>query len=510
MEIKVPQLSGWISKEVKIKPLKIDRHVFTELVDDGRTLKVELRAEPERTTGFGFEIALDGEPRILEAIKRGPSDDASNGKFEPAPEDVVTLTELFGKLRAAKNELSRKALLAASTAGADFIAQPTFIDVVERLIDMMAPIVRELSERSLTPNELIMRRPLGNDRREEIFVSKALLRDKYSVLSAPLRSLFTPLGLDDGTPASMPMVASAPPPPAQSVPPPPIASVPPPPVSAPQVVSAPPPPVSAPPPPVASAPPPPVAMPQSVPPPLPPPSSPEAVAVALAQQELPRSQPPPPLPRSVPPPSGGGPTRVIGARVGPLPPARMPPRKPTPQPMPPPEPDPDPGTIEVSMEDDEATPPPVKVESAFPPALPNGQARNQTLVAELKRIHALSRNQQFDEAYIGYRELFSDLGFTSYKPEEQRQALRLMVLPKTKPPNSELVVDAHRVALSRIKTLTEVFDDAGDYELLGVAHLTLEEVEEARAAFTTALGIERRRNPQSELVGTLMKRVSEI
>ncbi len=527
MEIKAPQLSGWISKEVKIKAQRIERHVFTELVDDGRSLKLAMRSEQGNATGFTFEIGLGDEPRVLEAVRVGPADDPANGAFEPAPEDAAALVELAMKLRAAAKDFARRSLLSASSAGADFAAQPSFVDVVERLIDMMAPIVRELAERSLTPNELIMRRPLGNDRREEIFVSKGALIDKYAKLSAPLRALFEPLGLEDVVTAPAPLVASvpppasavsAPPPAAVSAPPPPVISVPPPPV-----ISVPPPPVaSEPSPPVASAPPPPSK--PSGPPPMPS-SPPPAVAsvpptsVASAPPPAIASAPPRSGPTSVPPipPPPAEPTRVVGARLGPLPPARMPPRKLTPTsvtPPSPPAPASDPGEVEVTVEEDEeATPPPVakpQLQSAFPPPLPNGQARNQELVAELKRIHSLSRNQQFDEAYVGYRELFSDLGFTKYKPEEQRQALRLMIVPKNKPPITDVVLDAHRVALSRIKTLTEVFDDAGDYELLGVAHLALDEVESARSAFTTALGIERRRNPQSELVGTLMKRVSEI
>src|SRR5262249_21475062 len=38
--------------------------------------------------------------------------------------------------------------------------------------------------------------PLADDRREEIFVAKATLREKYAALDEPQRALFAPLGLD--------------------------------------------------------------------------------------------------------------------------------------------------------------------------------------------------------------------------------------------------------------------------------------------------------------------------
>src|SRR5262249_2292932 len=43
-----------------------------------------------------------------------------------------------------------------------------------------------------------------DDRREEIFVSKATLREKYAVLDEPQRALFAPLGLDAVEPKNPP------------------------------------------------------------------------------------------------------------------------------------------------------------------------------------------------------------------------------------------------------------------------------------------------------------------
>ena len=50
--------------------------------------------------------------------------------------------------------------------------------------------------------------------------------------------------------------------------------------------------------------------------------------------------------------------------------------------------------------------------------------------------------------------------------------------------------------------------DPADHELLGICHVCLGNEESASAIFRAGLAIERQRNPQSDLCGALMKRVS--
>ena len=57
-------------------------------------------------------------------------------------------------------------------------AKPTLL--VERLIATMAPVVQEIAARSQSPGELVLRRLLSGDRREEIFLSKARAEERRS------------------------------------------------------------------------------------------------------------------------------------------------------------------------------------------------------------------------------------------------------------------------------------------------------------------------------------------
>jgi len=391
LEICTPQLSGWLSKEVKIRPQKLERQIVTELVDSGSDVKIKLRAEPGVDTGFDIDVAFD--TGRIEMTRVGGKDEAAAAAFEVRAEDVPKLIELAGKLHASVQELKRTRLVSATMGGDSFEAQATFIAMVERVVSMLAPMTAQITEHSLTPTELVIRRLLANDRREEIFVTKASLYEKYTPLPDRLRSLFAPLGLDatqEHARGSLTPAAEA----------------------------------------------------------------------SLERSELPRSQPPPPPPRF-------------------------------------------PGAVSDAV----AVPPP----AAVPDVGPNpdaGKERNEALVAALKKIVGLAKVGSSDEAYREYSVLFSSSAFAKYRPEDQRQALRLMILKKTPPASSDAVLDAHRAAALRLQDLLDKQDDPIDYELLGVTQLVLHNTAAASATFATGLALERRRNPQSELCESLTKRVA--
>ena len=133
------------------------------------------------------------------------------------------------------------------------------------------------------------------------------------------------------------------------------------------------------------------------------------------------------------------------------------------------------------------------------------------LVRMVKQIVANLRAGKFDECYAGYRDLFSNPGFLAHRPEDQRQALRLMIHAKSPSPKpTALMLEAHRAAVLPLTEMVSIHDDPSDYEMLGMCHLLLGNVDSAARMYRAGLAIERGRNPQSDLCGTLMRRVSEL
>jgi hypothetical protein len=409
LEIRAPQVAGWLSKKVELRALRLEKHVVVEVANDGEKTSWKLRAEPLFDSGFDVEVVGR---KITEVSRVAGRDDASVGPFELHDEDAPKLVELTEKLRASLGELKRNHLLEATFDDEDFRALPTFTVFVERLVAMMGPIVREIADRSLLPTELVIRRLLANDRREEIFVTRSALYTKYMPLPEAQREHFKPLGLENPSGRRYSETPAAAPRPTRSELPP---SIPPEPISLP----------------------------------------PEAV--------------PPPLPIS---------------------------KVPHPEALP----DAHPQSGEIAA----FQPRPDGHESA------RTEGKNEALVAALKKIVGLAKKGNADDAYREYGELFSSAAFSDYRPEDQRQALRLMVLSKAASQTTERVVEAHRAAAARLRALVELFKDPADYEMLGVSQTILSDADAAKATFREGLELERERNPQSELCGNLMRRLSSL
>jgi hypothetical protein len=194
VEVHAPEKSGWLKKEVKIKPLRLDRFVLTEALDDGRSVTLKLRTEAGGAIGLDFQI--DPKAAAVTASRAGAADDASAGAFEVPAEDVTGLVALAEKVRAATGELTATRLADATLGGVEIRQEPTFAPFVQQLVSFMAPIVQEVSRHSLTSTELVLRRLITRERREEIFVAKSTLREKYVPLRAERREIFERLGLD--------------------------------------------------------------------------------------------------------------------------------------------------------------------------------------------------------------------------------------------------------------------------------------------------------------------------
>jgi hypothetical protein len=137
----------------------------------------------------------------------------------------------------------------------------------------------------------------------------------------------------------------------------------------------------------------------------------------------------------------------------------------------------------------------------------------EALVHAVKQIIAQARSGDVEGSYAGYRELFSSPTFTANKPEDQRQALKLLVLakrPSEKGGPSSALVDAHRAAIAPLTELVSTLNEPEDYEMLGLCHLMIGNEQAASNMFKNGLTLERERNPASDLCGRLMTRVAAI
>jgi hypothetical protein len=136
---------------------------------------------------------------------------------------------------------------------------------------------------------------------------------------------------------------------------------------------------------------------------------------------------------------------------------------------------------------------------------------DQALVSAVKNIVVILKSGKGDDAHIAYGALFASPEFATYAPADQRQALKLMVHAKGIPTfPSAAIVDAHKRAIGPLRALVAEHGEAGDYELLGLCQVRAGDSDSARISFQKGLDLERARDPQSPLCGTLMKHVASV
>ena len=134
----------------------------------------------------------------------------------------------------------------------------------------------------------------------------------------------------------------------------------------------------------------------------------------------------------------------------------------------------------------------------------------EALKDALKQIMVQARGGDVEGSYDGYKALFEDPMFAANKPEDQRQVLKLLILAKRSGQPSDKLVAAHRAAIAPLTALVSAHADPEDYELLGVCHLVTGDEAAASELLRQGLTLERERNPQSDLCGRLMSRISQI
>ena len=195
LEVSVAEIGGWLRKEVRSRVHHLERLFVTEMTFTSAAALLRLRSSlDEGAAGFDVLYAEDGAK--VEVVRAGAQGEPGDTTL-PADEDAAKLLALRAKLLELALQIPRaEGRVVEATLDERSIRElrdPGII--VDRLVAAMAPTVSEIALRSVSETELVLKRLLGDSRREEIFVSKAELREKLAPLPGALRAYFAPLGL---------------------------------------------------------------------------------------------------------------------------------------------------------------------------------------------------------------------------------------------------------------------------------------------------------------------------
>jgi hypothetical protein len=203
VEVRAVEAGGWLKKSDKLVPHKLGRYQVARIII-GTDVMVRLRSGPD-ANATGFDVRVRKGELTIE-----PTGNGADKELTIDDRDRPKLQMLVERLEAAARLLETRVGLVSVEIDGKPIAEHGHPRVLaERLIVAIAPTVQKIARHSRSPGELVLRRPLGGNRREELFVSTAELVQRFDKLPANARDLFAPLQLE-GESWSPPEPTSAP------------------------------------------------------------------------------------------------------------------------------------------------------------------------------------------------------------------------------------------------------------------------------------------------------------
>jgi hypothetical protein len=189
VEVHVREAGGWIKKADKLVAHKLGRY-HVAAISIGANTRIQLRSD----TGAG-EITIIATPNGDLVVDGSGGGSAREIVIEDR--DRAGLRTFVEKVEAATRVLavSRGRLVSIELGKKTVGEEGTARLLAERMMSAMAPTVHKIKAHSRNDEELVLRRLLGDNRREETYVPIAELVKQFEVLPVPAQSVFAPLQL---------------------------------------------------------------------------------------------------------------------------------------------------------------------------------------------------------------------------------------------------------------------------------------------------------------------------
>jgi hypothetical protein len=174
--------------------------VVTEVAIGEERSLITLRRGPRSGPGFQLEVQQEQAPK---ATLRKIGDDGTptaDPIIALSGEDAMHALRLWTRVVDSAGDLAmrRQAMSSATFDDKPLREHDEPQAIATKLINVLAPVVQEIARRSGAPGELVLRRDLGQGRREEIYITKAELHEKVMTLPPSLRPVFDPFELSEG------------------------------------------------------------------------------------------------------------------------------------------------------------------------------------------------------------------------------------------------------------------------------------------------------------------------
>jgi hypothetical protein len=192
---------GWLRKSPKVTEHAMHKLYITDVeINHEREAFTLRRSAKKPSPGFTIQM-MDGDevtPVIQEIDAKG---ETKGSPLSLSGEGATALAHLWESIDRSVRGLRhhRDALTVSRFADKPLSLVDRPHKIAEAVLNAIAPTVREMRIRSRVPGELVLKRDLGDGRREELFVPRAELEAKFDCLPDDFRMAFEAIGLGSET-----------------------------------------------------------------------------------------------------------------------------------------------------------------------------------------------------------------------------------------------------------------------------------------------------------------------
>lgn len=179
----------------KAKPAPVDlgKYVMVAFERTGLEHTVTLKENANKSSaGLRFSVSDKGATWVTITS----SGDAEGEPNDLDPEDVGPVRNLAERAAAAlKDLIQRRTLVDLSLAGSAISDLDDPAAIPMELLAQLTPLARSIRDRSRMSGELVLKRDVGDGRREELFVPRATLAQQFARLPDEYRRPFEEMGI---------------------------------------------------------------------------------------------------------------------------------------------------------------------------------------------------------------------------------------------------------------------------------------------------------------------------
>lgn len=188
---------GWLKRGTHSGKIAVQRLFLTEVVRGRDSSWFMLRQHASKPS-IGYKVFVRAKAHSRPVFFPIDAKDEIGEAMGLEDADEYALLELWKQLKAELRNLTghRTAITSAQFRDQDVTDLDEPAELAECILMSLAPLIREIRKRSRVPGELVLKRDLGDGRREELFVPRRALEQKFAKLPYEQRACFTAVGLD--------------------------------------------------------------------------------------------------------------------------------------------------------------------------------------------------------------------------------------------------------------------------------------------------------------------------